>query len=289
MKYMIVVNTINRSVDLVERCLESCLSQKIKPISVVLIDQNENLLRLKNEIAENPIFIHTKTKAKAVSAARNSLIVPSGAEWIFFCDDDGYPSPGYSEELQKIIMENPSIEMLAGKIVREDTNTAYTIRQNKFNSLKKFRYTKNLMGSNFAVKAEVFNKLGRFDENFGAGSYWGSSEETDLCWKAFFSGVDMEYFPQLVVYHVPPFHESVRKGFLKAFKYGIGKGALVYKWLFKKKKIIVTFELLEMLIVPFIQMLRGIFVFKFQLIPNSLATISGRVYGLLKAFFAGRF
>lgn len=145
------------------------------------------------------------------------------------------------------------------------------------------------MGSNFVIKSDVFNRLGRFDENFGAGSYWGSSEETDLCWKAFFEGVNMEYFPQLEVYHVPPFQESVRKGFIKAFKYGIGKGALVYKWLFKKKKIIVTYELLEMMIVPFIQMLRGIFVLKFQLIPNSIATISGRLFGLLKAFFAGRF
>ena len=84
------------------------------------------------------------------------------------------------------------------------------------------------MGSNFVIKTSTFEKLGRFDESFGVGSYWGSSEETDFCWKAFFNKVPMEFFSELKVFHVPPFNESIKKGFVKSFNYGIGKGRISF-------------------------------------------------------------
>ena len=46
MNYISVANTISRHPILVERCLDALLSQKIKPLKVILIDQNENELKL---------------------------------------------------------------------------------------------------------------------------------------------------------------------------------------------------------------------------------------------------
>ena len=286
--YIIVTNTINRPVELVFRSLNASLNQKIKPKKVILLDQNKAALNLPDEIAKNPLFEKQNTSLNSVSAARNSLVIPDGTDWIFFCDDDGYPHPDYSEILQKKISNDPDIEILAGNIIREDTNTNYTLRQKNFGSLKYFRNTKKLMGSNFVVKVKTFEELDRFDENFGAGSYWGSGEETDFCWKAFFAKREMEFFPELIVYHVPPFHENMKTGFKKSFKYGVGKGALVWKWLFRKRKLIVIYELLEMVIVPFIHFLRGIFTLKPSLIATHFASLIGRFYGLLKASFANR-
>ena len=234
------------------------------------------------------MFTKNKINKKSVSAARNTLVIPQNTGWIFFCDDDGYPCGDYSEKLENIINHNPSLDILAGSIVREDNNEFYTLRHRSGGSLKKFKNTKNLMGSNFAIKAKVFNELGRFDENFGAGSRWGSSEETDFCWKAYFAGKNMEYFPELIVYHVPPFNESIKTGFHKAFKYGVGKGALVSKWLFKKKEIKVLYELFEMTTVPFIQSLRGFITFKFGLIATNFAALIGRYYGMLKYLFTSK-
>lgn len=288
MNYIEVVNTINRPSYLVERCLAALLSQRIEPKSVVLIDQNKKALNISEAISLNPLFERKKVEFNSVSAARNTLVIPEGAEWIFFCDDDGYPCNDYSEKLQKIISENPSLEILAGSIVREDNKEFYTLRHKKGGSLKHFRNTKNLMGSNFVVKAKVFNELGRFDKDFGAGSLWGSSEETDFCWKAYFAGKNMKFFPELIVYHVPPFNESIKKGFNKAFKYGIGKGALVSKWLFKKKKIKVLYELAEMIIVPFIQSFLGLFTLKFGLIATNFAALAGRIYGMIKYLFTAK-
>ena len=285
LRYIIVVNTINRSSNLVSRCLSACLKQNILPEKVFLIDQNSEEINLPESFSTNQLFVRTKTKCKSVSAARNTIVIPENVDWIFFCDDDGYPCEDYSEKLKKILTNNPDLEILAGSIVRDDNNDNYTLRHSKGGSLKKFRNTKNLMGSNFVVRTKVCDELDRFDENFGSGSYWGSSEETDFCWKAFFAEKKMEYFSELIVYHVPPFNESVRKGFKKAFKYGVGKGALVSKWLFKKKKIIVVYELLEMLTLPFIHALRGLFTLKFGLISSNFAAFVGRIYGMIKYLF----
>jgi hypothetical protein len=283
MNYISVTNTINRDPNLVERCLHALLSQKKKPLKVFLIDQNENEIMLSNQIIDNPIFQRNKVKFKSVSSARNSILIPSGVEWIFFCDDDGYACEDYSEILDDLIFKNPKIEIFAGSIIREDTLEFYSLRHKKGGSLTKFRNTKNLMGSNFVVKVSAFNKLKRFDENFGVGSYWGSSEETDFCWKAFFEKIEMEFFQELKVYHVPPFNESVKTGFLKSYNYGIGKGALVYKWLIKKHKFLVVYELGEMFILPFLLSLLGLIKLKPQLVATNFAAFAGRFYGFVKA------
>jgi GT2 family glycosyltransferase len=288
MKYIAVVNTINRPQHLVERCLNALLAQKISPIKVILMDQNENELELSKRIIDNPLFTRNKVNYKSVSAARNSVVIPEGTDWIFFCDDDGYACDDYSETLQNLINKFPDFEIFAGSIIREDTNEYYSLRHKKGGSLNKFRNTKNLMGSNFVIKASTFNGLERFDKNFGVGSYWGSSEETDLCWKAFFNKVPMEFFPQLKVYHIPPFNESINKGFIKAFKYGVGKGAMVYKWLIEKRKIIVLYEFGEMLIMPFFLSLLSIIKLKPQLIATNFAALAGRLTGFIKAMFIKR-
>ena len=288
MNYISVTNTINRPQFLVERCLNALLTQKISPVKVILIDQNKNELKLSNQIIDNPIFERKKVNFKSVSSARNSIQIPESVDWIFFCDDDGFACENYSEILQDLIIKNPELEIFAGSIIREDTNEFYSLRHKKGGSLKKFRNTKNLMGSNFVIKRSTFEKLGRFDESFGVGSYWGSSEETDLCWNAFFNKVPMEFFPELKVFHIPPFNESIRNGFKKSFKYGIGKGALVYKWLIKKRKLIVLYELGEMLIMPFLLSLLSIVKLKPQLIATNFAALAGRVYGFIKAFFVNK-
>jgi GT2 family glycosyltransferase len=240
---------------------------------------------LSENLISNPLFEKNKVNYKSVASARNSFVIPIEADYIFFCDDDGYPCEDYSEILQNLIKKFPEIEIFAGSIIREDTNEFYSLRHKKGGSLSKFRNTKNLMGSNFVVKASTFENLNRFDASFGVGSFWGSSEETDFCWKAFFNKVPMDYFPELKVYHIPPFNESIKIGFKKAFKYGIGKGALVFKWLVLEKKLIVVYEFCEMLIIPFFYMFRGLIILKPQITINNFGILFGRIYGFFKAIF----
>jgi hypothetical protein len=282
MKFLIVTNSFQRPLDLVIKSLSSSLSQDPQPEKVILIDQNQPSLNLPLEISQHPRFVHQKVTAKAVSQARNQLQIPPGIDWLIFCDDDGYLAKDYTKDFFRIISAQPQLEILAGGIRRTDNGEFYSLRHKIGGSLKNFRHTKLLMGSNFCVKANTFDQLGRFDEDFGAGAHWGSGEETDFCWKAYFAAVPMDYFSELIVFHIPPFNESFQLGFKKAYIYGVGKGALVSKWLFQKKKAIVFFELIEMLIVPLIQICLGILTLKWGLAINNFGILGGRVVGVIK-------
>ena len=280
--YIIVTNTIFRDITLVEKSIQYSLKQRVVPKSVILIDQNQSPLILSQELIDNPLLTVQTSKKTSVSAARNELIIPEGVDWIVFCDDDGRLDENYSDIFLSYISENPQIEIIAGSILREDTMDFYSLRHKKGGSLKKFYNTKNLMGSNFCVKTTVFNELNRFDEEFGAGSKWGSGEETDFCWKAFFNNKEMEFVPTLKVIHVPPFNENLSIGLKKSYNYAVGKGALVSKWLFTQRQIFVVYELAEMFMVPPIQIVRGILTLKIGLIVNNFSTFIGRFIGILK-------
>lgn len=282
MNYIIVTNSIGRDVKLVEKSLRSSLSQSPAPKKVIFLDQNRLTLNLSKEVENNSLLEIVNVSKKSVSGARNCVKIPDDIDWVIFCDDDGHLESCYSKKLSDYILKNPEIEIMAGSILREDTMDYYSLRHKVGGSLTKFRNSKNLMGSNFVVKAKVFDDLKRFDEEFGAGAKWGSGEETDFCWKAYFSDKKMEYVPELKVIHIPPFNESLIHGLQKSYRYGVGKGALVAKWIFRKRKILVFYEFFEMLFIPIIQIFRGFFTFKFGLIPNSFATIIGRVVGMLK-------
>jgi GT2 family glycosyltransferase len=290
LKYIISVNSYKRPVEIVERCLRACFVQRIPPIEIVLIDQNEPALELSSDIIAHPLFRYLRIPVSGVSEARNNLPINSEAEWIFFCDDDGYPAEDYSDRMLRILAQNPALEIIAGSIVDYTTNNFYTERHSAGGKLMKFRNTKILMGSNLLVKPGAFIALGKFDEQFGTGSLYGSSEETDFCWKAYFAKTPMEFFRELQVYHPPPLTMNMKKEFVKSFRYGVGKGALVYKWLVKRGKLLALYEFWEMLfIVPVYKTIKSIITLQPNLLTSTIAAVAGRVSGFIYAAYRHAF
>ena len=283
-RYCIITNSYNRPLKLVERSLKSSLSQVPSPEAVYFIDQNEPSLVLPREIKDSPLFIHLTTEARAVSQARNLLLTKKlTTDWLVFCDDDGFLMPGYAALLETLTLQSPQIDIWAGSIKRDDNQEFYSIRHALGGNMKEFRHLKLLMGSNFAIKNDWFIKLGGFDPHLGAGSFWGSSEETDLAWKAYFAGALLEYNPNLIVFHVRPYHLTLSTNAKKAFRYGRGKSAFVMKWLLLMKKNDALWELLEMLLIPPLQIMKGIFSGQFKAAIFAFAGLIGRIWGLIIA------
>jgi hypothetical protein len=284
LSYVIVTNTINRPVGLVSRNLLASLAQSPPPEKVILIDQNLQSLKFSEDIVNNPLFQQISVDVPSVSSARNSM--PHVAvDWIVFCDDDGYMDISYSSVLSNLLMMNPNLDIVAGSIIRDDTFDYYSPWQKLGGDLQLFRNSKLLMGSNFAVRKNVFEELNGFDTAFGAGAYWGSSEETDFCWSALFANKELIYVPSLKVYHVKPYAGSFNHSITKAYRYGVGRGALVQKWCCRNRKYIVLVELIQMLLIPIGQFLKSFFILQWNHCLIHLATFSGRIYGFFKAFF----
>jgi GT2 family glycosyltransferase len=281
-KVTIITNTIRRPLELVEKSVRSSLAQD-PSVEVILVDQNEIPLDFPSDISSNPRFRHQHEVVPAVSMARNRANYGKESDWLIFCDDDGYLEQGYLQKLTTLIIQNPLVDIFAGSIKRIDNGNYYSKRHSLGGDMKWFWNTKLLMGSNFAIKRTVFENMGKFDERFGAGASLGSSEETDLAWNAFFNGFRMMFAPDLVVFHVPPFIGKSKDEIKKAFRYGIGKGALVLKWLLKGD-LVVLYELVEMLVLPMIKLPINVLSFRMK---NALVLVSsfiGRIVGFF-AFF----
>ena len=279
MKVTVITNSYQRNLQLVERSLLSSLKLHPPIHKLIFIDQNPLPLALSKEIKNNARFEHIFSSSKCVSKARNEAPFEITSDWLIFCDDDGFFASDYLQALTTAVNENPDVLLFAGSIIRDDNNQYYTPRQYVGGDMMRFNCTKLLMGSNFAIKPQAFISIEKFDDMFGAGSYWGSGEETDLAWKAYFNHVPMRYERSLRVYHVKPYAESWTASMRKAFRYGRGKGALVSKWLIKRK-FIVAYEIIEMYGVPLVQIVRFIFLFRWSQVPIQLSTLLGRTWGM---------
>jgi GT2 family glycosyltransferase len=280
LKITIITNTIHRPISLVEKSVSFSLAQDLVG-NVVLVDQNEKPLLLSESIRTNPKLSHQQVKVPAVSMARNRAIYPLDSDWLIFCDDDGYLDSEYLKKLLHEIQNHPGVEIFAGSIRRIDTGDFYSSRHAIGGDMNHFWNSKLLMGSNFAIKRSVFEKLGKFDEKFGAGALYGSSEETDLAWNAYFHGVQLKYAPDLVVHHVPPFEGELIPEMKKAYRYGVGKSALIRKWLFRGNWIVLM-EAAEMFAVPIVRSIQFLVTLKLKELVIQLAAVLGRCVGLLK-------
>lgn len=278
-RLVIITNSFRRPIELVVRSLAESLAQD-NSTPVVFVDQNVDKLILPRAIASDRRLVHQHVSAPGVSSARNQAQYPSDAEWLVFCDDDGYLERGYLPKLEKLIETRPEVDIFAGSIRRIDTGDFYSRRHALGGDMRRFWNTKLLMGSNFVIRRRVFEELGKFDESLGVGSRFGSSEETDLAWNAHFHGKKMLYAPELVVFHVPPFAGDIKSERAKAFRYGVGKGAMVRKWL-GRGHWIVLIEVVEMLAFPMAAFLVVVVRLRWREAWIRLEGWRGRVKGLL--------
>ena len=282
-KITIITNTLRRPLALVEKSVRASLAQG--DVSVTLVDQNPEPLMFPEDIAANPRLQHQHAVVPSVSMARNQAGYDPSTEWLIFCDDDGYLKEDYLTLLRARIERHPGVDIFAGGIRRIDTGDFYSKRHALGGDMRWFWNTKLLMGSNFVVRKSVFEELEKFDERFGAGAPFGSSEETDFAWKAFFAGKKMLYAPELVVFHVPPFSGPLSAEIEKARRYGFGKGCLVRKWLFKKGVMgsyWPLLELVEMLVVPLAMVFFSAIFFRFVDAKIRWIGFMGRVEGFFK-------
>jgi len=282
--YTLVINTYHRPVEMVERCLRSALNQDIPAHCILLIDQNPDPLVLSNELSQIPHLRHLSLKTSCVSRARSSASIPKNG-WLVFCDDDATLYADYSVTLAAAIRRGDA-DLIAGLVCRNDTGRPYSRRQSGGRRQVGFINSKLLLGSNFVIRAEVFHHLGCFNPDFGIGCRWGSSEETLLAWLALDAGENLIFDPTLRVSHRPPYVGRLSDNMNKAYRYGVGKGALVAYWLSSKKnKWPALFELVEMSLTPIALALEGIIRLNPSALPINLATLFGRHYGMIQYFF----
>ena len=154
------------------------------------------------------------TARRGAAAARNLGAAQATGEWLMFCDADDLVLPGWLTALAAAL---GAADLAAGpfdfgRLDGGAARVAYASLEQQFG------YLPAGLGANLAVRAELFARLGGFDEALPAG------EDIDLCWRAQQQGARFTYAAGAVV--AKRERPNSRALARQAYRYGRGDVAL---------------------------------------------------------------
>jgi cellulose synthase/poly-beta-1,6-N-acetylglucosamine synthase-like glycosyltransferase len=205
-------------------CLEAIEAQSLKPEEVILVDNNSK--DNSNEIVKkfindkNGRYISCREKKIGPASARNAGIEESKKDVIVFTDADCIPDENWLETISKEF-EDPDVCAVAGKIegyvgksLLEKFHSLFTLQspQNTFLFNEFTLVNGGFPAANFAVRKEILNAIGGFDEKLLVG------EDYDLCARIYKAGFVIKFVGSAIVHHL---HRSSIKS---TWKQSVGFG-----------------------------------------------------------------
>ena len=199
-------------------------------------------------------------KERGLSIARNFAIKKSIGEYLVFLDDDAAIKEDFLEVLSRYI-SIIGAKAFCGKIIDPIKNQFYSkcFSDSNCKSLNRFEF-RYFMGSAHVLKNSIIEKIGFYDENFGAGAKYPGAEESDMFFRLKRQGEKVVYLPELIFYH-PTY--SVTSD-LKRFNYSYAVGAMLTKQMFLDSKylFIYLFIISEIVFKSFLRTLQTVFFLK---------------------------
>lgn len=230
MRFSLIVATLGRTTEL-SALLASLDRQTHRDFEVIIIDQNPDgrLLPILSPF-ESRLEIRRLTFAPGLSRARNHGLAAITGELVCFPDDDcTYPEDTLAQ-VQEAFAKNPSWSGLIGDSVDSAGLPTLPWRDRKGKLSRPMCWRRAISYAIF-LRCSVIGEIGGFDESLGvgAGTPWGSGEDSDLVLRALQAGRHVQYDPHIRIYHprlFPVFNEAGR---VKRYNYARGDGKLLQK------------------------------------------------------------
>lgn len=231
MKFSLIMATIGRYEE-TRRFLEALKKQTYPHYELIVVDQSatDEIEKLCDTYRECMSISHIRSERFGISFARNQGLKIANGDVLGFPDDDCEYPENLLYTVTKYFDQYPGIHGLTGCV--QDKQTGLPVA-GRFAKTQGFVTIRNLWCKHISVsmflKNSVIEEVGEFDEDFGLGAEYGSGEETDLLLRALKSGFSMFYTPDIVVYHPDPLRVIDAHTINRAYKYGLGAGALFRK------------------------------------------------------------
>ncbi len=206
----IIVCTRDR-VDDLARCLVTLKALTCPPellIDIVVVDNGsrDGTADVVAEAAvDSPIPIRRVYLAEpGLARARNAGILASCGEILLFTDDDCLVTPDWLASALRVMQAEPAIGLAGGQVrLHNPRDLPETIKPSPH--LERPGRPADLhalvLGCNMALRRSVLDRIGLFDERFGAGSRFKSSEDTDMVYRIYRAGCEVVYDPSFLVSH----------------------------------------------------------------------------------------
>jgi glycosyltransferase involved in cell wall biosynthesis len=234
MKISLILASKGR-VDEVGTFIRSLARQGNVSLELIVVDQNEDD-RLKPILKQSNLafpVVHLRSET-GLSRARNVGVAFATGDVIAFPDDDCWYPDGLLPRVVFELVSQPLVDGLTGR--SEDGQDQASVRSF---SRSKGRVDLNNVwktGISYTIflRAAVCAAVGPFDEDLGVGAptRFGSGEESDYLIRTANLGFNIQYLPDLVVFH-PNLVLYDSSHCQKAFRYGMGMGRVLAKHRYK--------------------------------------------------------
>lgn len=209
LKLSIIISTYQRTKKL-EQCLKSILQQRIKPLEVLVIDQNSNS-QVKAIIKKinSPLIKYFNLQKIGLARARNDGVNLAKGEILVFTDDDCIVGNHWLKNIIASFNHNSEIIGLFGQVLpyqpkrNKDKICPCIFMSTKNRLIKKpCLHWQNIgFGNNMAFRRKIFAQVNGFKEWLGVGSIGKSAEDAEFALRCLLKGHQLLYNPKMVVYH----------------------------------------------------------------------------------------
>jgi glycosyltransferase involved in cell wall biosynthesis len=211
--------------------IRSLADQGYADLELIVVDQNEDD-RLGTILTQSsfPFPVIRLRSEAGLSRARNLGMASATGDIITFPDDDCWYPDGLLVRVVSEFQSRLSLDGLTGR--SEDgrghpSGGSFSWRQGRVDIKNVWK-----QGISYSIflRSSVCAAVGAFDEELGVGAStrFGSGEETDYLIRTIKLGFNIQYLPDLVVFHPNPILYN-RNHCSKAFRYGVGMGRVLSK------------------------------------------------------------
>jgi GT2 family glycosyltransferase len=250
----------------------------LENVTVVVVDQNpdDRLVEIVSRAQNFCTVVHLRSEI-GLSRARNGGLPYCTGDIVAFPDDDCWYPPQLLQQIADFFAQHPHKTGVSAKPTDGKGNISVGRFTNVAASLNKSNVWRLACSISVFYKRAVIEAVGGFDENLGvgAGTPWGSGEDTDYPLRVLENGFQIEYIPSIEVHHPQVVLAYTGNAFKRGFSYGAGMGYVLQKHQYT------FFTYLKHVLRPFIGALLSLAQGRLGKARFHWAVARGRAWGIL--------
>jgi len=231
MRFSLVLATVGRTREVGEM-LASLDAQHYRDFEVIVVDQNDDnrLTPVLMPYLERFPLLHVRSE-RGLSRARNVGLKYVSGDVIAFPDDDCWYPLGVLEQVRNFFEMHSEWDGVTGRSIdARGEESAFSFGKED-GLIDQFSVWQQAISYTIFLRRSVIDKVGLFDETLGlgAGTIFGSGEETDYVIRSLLLGFRIYYSPRLLVHHPHPEAVIDKRMLKRSFSYGCGMGRVLSK------------------------------------------------------------